>query len=119
MPTLGCCSDLLEDKIYIVTDFRGTYHRVVDRLQQEVGAELIELDPNRGLDRNISKLGILRQMLTRRTLQLRKRWNSGDVVLVMGWYLLPVLLLMRLRMLRRPRRLMSIGAFVHDERLRQ
>jgi glycosyltransferase involved in cell wall biosynthesis len=40
-------------------------------------------------------------------------------VLVMGWYLLPVLLFMRLRILRRPGRLMSIGAFVHDEHLRQ
>jgi glycosyltransferase involved in cell wall biosynthesis len=103
--------------IHIVSDYRGTYHYVVDKLQED-GAELIELDPDRGLDRTISKLGILRQMVTPRLLRLRKRWTGDDVVLVISWYLIPVLLLVRLGLLRRPRRLVSMGAFVHDERVR-
>ena len=45
------------DVIYIVSDFRGSYHYVVDTLRQDAGAELIELDPGRTLDRTISKLG--------------------------------------------------------------
>jgi glycosyltransferase involved in cell wall biosynthesis len=105
--------------IYIVSDFRGTYHLVVDRLTEDEHAELIELDPERALDRNISKLGILRQVTTPRLLRLRGRWTGDDAVLVMSWYLLPVLLLIRLGILRRPRRLVSLGAFVHDDRLRR
>jgi hypothetical protein len=105
--------------IYIVSDFRGTYHLVVDRLTQDQHAELIELDPERRLDRSISKLGILRQLITPRLRHLRRRWTRDDAVLVMSWYVLPVLLLVRLRLLARPRRLISLGAFVHDERLRR
>jgi glycosyltransferase involved in cell wall biosynthesis len=37
----------------------------------------------------------------------------------MSWYLIPVLLLVRLRLLARPTRLVSMGVFVHDERLRK
>jgi glycosyltransferase involved in cell wall biosynthesis len=104
--------------IYIVTDYHHTYHLVVDRLIEDAGAELIELDPDR-LDQTISKVHILRQMTSPRLLRLRKRWSDDDVVLVMSWYLIPLLVLMRLRLLRRPRRLVSLGAFVHDERLRR
>jgi hypothetical protein len=104
--------------IYIVSDYRRTYHLVVDRLMEDARAELIELDPDRP-DRTISRFEIVRQMLSPRLLRLRKRWTGEDVVLVMSWYLLPILLLMRLRLLRRPRRLVSLGAFVHDVRLRQ
>lgn len=105
--------------IYIVSDYRGTYHLVVDRLREHFGAELIELDPARGLDRNISKLGIVRQLLTPRLLRLRNRWTEYDTVLVMSWYLIPLIFLVRFRVLTRPRRLVSLGAFVHDECLRR
>jgi glycosyltransferase involved in cell wall biosynthesis len=105
--------------IYIVSDFRGSYHYVVDMLREDAGAELIELDPDRRLDRSISKLGILRQITTPRLLGLRRRWTEDDAVLVIAWYVLPVLLLMRLRLLRRPRRLVAMATFVHDSRLRR
>jgi glycosyltransferase involved in cell wall biosynthesis len=105
--------------IYIVSDFRGSYHYVVDALCGEAGAELIELDPGRTLDRTISKLGILRQITTPRLLRLRHRWTETDVVLVIGWYLLPVLLLIRARLLRPPRRLIAMATFVHDDRVRR
>jgi glycosyltransferase involved in cell wall biosynthesis len=107
------------DVIFIVSDFRGSYHYVVDKLCEETGAELIELDPNRALDRTISKAGILRQIVSPRLTRLRKRWTGDDAVLVIAWYLIPVLLLMRLRLLGRPRRLVSMATFVHDQRVRQ
>jgi glycosyltransferase involved in cell wall biosynthesis len=105
--------------IYIVSDFRGSYHYVVDKLIAEAGAELIELDPRRQSDRLISKTGILRQLLSPRQLRLARRWTRQDVVLVIGWYLLTLLLLIRLRAVRRPRRLVAMGTFVHDPRLRR
>lgn len=105
--------------IYIVSDFRGSYHYVVDTLRQDAGAELIELDPGRTLDRTISKLGILRQITTPRLARLRGRWTEDDVVLVIAWYVLPVLVLMRLGLLRRPQRLVAMATFVHDSRLRR
>jgi glycosyltransferase involved in cell wall biosynthesis len=103
----------------MVSDFRGTYHYLVDKLEGEAGAQLIELDPARSLDRTISKLGILRQMVSPRLLRLRGRWTRDDVVLVISWYLIPVLLLIKLRLITRARRLVSMAAFVHDRRLRQ
>jgi glycosyltransferase involved in cell wall biosynthesis len=92
---------------------------VVDTLSREVAAEVIELDPGRTSDRTISKLGILRQITTPRLLQLRKRWAGDDVVLVIAWYILPVLLMMRLRLVRRPRRLVAMATFVHGRRMRR
>jgi glycosyltransferase involved in cell wall biosynthesis len=79
---------------------------------------LIELDPDRGLDRTISKVGILRQLMTLKLLRLRRRWSREDAVLVISWYLLPILVLIRLRVLSRPARLVSMAVFVHDDRLR-
>jgi glycosyltransferase involved in cell wall biosynthesis len=105
--------------IYIVSDFRGSYHYVVDKLIADTGAELIELDPGRKSDRLISKARILRQLLTPRQLRLGKRWTQADVVLVIGWYILTLLLLMRLGLAPRPRRLVAMGTFVHDVRLRR
>jgi glycosyltransferase involved in cell wall biosynthesis len=108
----------VEGSIYIVSDHRGSYHYVVDKLVAEAGAELIALHPNRR-DRTISKVAILGQMLTPRLLRLRKRWTRDDVVLVISWYLIPVLLLLRLRALHRPRRLVSMATFVQNARLRR
>jgi glycosyltransferase involved in cell wall biosynthesis len=104
--------------LLIVSDFRGTYHHLVNRLEAE-GADLIELDPGRRSDRTISKLGIVRQMTTPRLLRLRGRWTADDTVLLISWYLIPVLLLIRLRVLPRPRRLVSMAAFVHAGPLRR
>jgi glycosyltransferase involved in cell wall biosynthesis len=89
----------------------------VAKLQVEAGAELIELDPERDTG-PISKLRILRQIGTPKLLGLRKRWTAVDAVLVIGWYLIPVLLLVRLRFLRRPRRLVSMAVFVQGQRVR-
>jgi glycosyltransferase involved in cell wall biosynthesis len=104
--------------IYILSDHRGSYHHLVDRLEER-GAELIELDPHRGLDRTISKAGIVRQMLTSRLARLRGRWGPDDTILIISWYLLPALLLLRLGVLPRPRRVIAMAVFVHDERLRR
>jgi glycosyltransferase involved in cell wall biosynthesis len=105
--------------IYIVSDFRGSYHYVVDKLVADTGATLIELDPGRTSDRLISKARILRQLLTPRQLRLGNRWTEADVVLVIGWYLLTLLLLMKLRLIPRPRRLVAMGTFIHDARVRR
>jgi glycosyltransferase involved in cell wall biosynthesis len=104
--------------IYILSDYRGSYHHLVDRLEER-GAELIELDPKRELDRAISKAGIVRQLLTPRLARLRGRWGPEDTVLIISWYLLPALLLLRLRILPRPRRTVAMAVFVHDERVRR
>jgi glycosyltransferase involved in cell wall biosynthesis len=104
--------------LYILSDYRGSYHHLVDRLEER-GAELIELDPHRKLDRTISKASIVRQLLTPRLAHLRGRWGPDDTILIIGWYLLPVLLLFRLRVLPRPGRTVAMAVFVHDERLRR
>jgi glycosyltransferase involved in cell wall biosynthesis len=105
--------------IYIVSDFHGSYHYVVAMLREETGAKLIALDPDRAIDRTISKAGILRQILTPRLLGLRGEWSHDDTVLVIGWYLLTVLVMMKVRLLPSPRRLVSMATFVHSDRMRK
>jgi glycosyltransferase involved in cell wall biosynthesis len=104
--------------LYILSDYRGTYHRLVGELV-EGGAELIELDPHRRLDRTISKRGIVRQLLSPRLVRLFGRWGREDTVLIISWYLLPALCMLRLRVVPRPRRIVAMAVFVHDERLRR
>jgi glycosyltransferase involved in cell wall biosynthesis len=104
--------------LYILSDYRGSYHHLIDRLE-ESGAELIELEPHRRLDRTISKAGIVRQLLTPRLPRLRGRWGPDDTLLIISWYVLPVLLLLRLRILPWPRRIIAMAVFVHDDRLRR
>lgn len=110
--------------LYIVTASRGTMGgeiaSAIKKLEDEAGAELIRLYPGRG-PRGVfvSRLQTVRQSLTPRLLTLRKRWGDDDTVLVVSWYLIPILLLVAARVVRRPKRLVSLGTFMHDASLRR
>ncbi len=104
--------------LFIVTDSRGTYSGVVWRLEADAGAALIELDPETGSGL-VGKRAIARRILSPKLLRLRGRWQRDDVVLSVGWYLLPLLVLMRLRVLEPPRRLISMATFVHSPVIRR
>jgi glycosyltransferase involved in cell wall biosynthesis len=108
--------------IYIVTNSRRSWWGIVERLEQDAGASLIELDPQ-GTSSVIpaitSKLHHVRRLLSPRLLRLRNLWGAEDNVLVIGWYLLPVLLLIHLRYLSRPRKLVSMSAFVQNPSVRR
>lgn len=108
--------------LYIVTDSRRTYHGIVERLTSSAGAELVELDPRDSsyvLPGIRSKARMLRQLVSPELLRLRKRWGHEDVVLTLGWYVLPILALIRLRALPRPRKIISLYAFVRSGSMRR
>ena len=107
--------------LYIVTDSRRSYQRIVEGLEDSADAELIEMDP-RG-DEDVvpvvtSKARIARRLASPGLLRLRRRWGSGDTVLIVSWYLLPVLVLIRLGFLSRPRKLVAMGVFVQSQAVR-
>jgi glycosyltransferase involved in cell wall biosynthesis len=104
--------------LFVVTDSRRSYHGMVDRLEQQGGARVLTLDPTGGVG-IASKTRILRQLVSPRLLGLRRRWRDEDVVLVIGWYLLPLLALIHLKIVGRPSRLVSIATFVHSPAVRR
>lgn len=108
--------------IYVVTDSRRTYRGIVERLEQAVGAQLLELAPGEAsgaIPAITSKSRQVRRLVSPTLLRLRHRWSSDDVVLTISWYVLPVLALMRLRVLARPRRLVSMATFVQSPAARR
>lgn len=91
---------------------------MVERLEGHGGAHLLTLNPSGGAG-IASKARIVRQLVSPRLFTLRGKWNSGDVVLVIGWYALPLLLLIRVGFVTRPRRLISMATFVHSPSVRR
>jgi glycosyltransferase involved in cell wall biosynthesis len=110
--------------LYIVTASRGAMGgeiaRAIKKLEDEAGAEVIKLYRGQG-PRGVfvSRLQTVRQSMTPRLLTLRNCWDEEDTVLVVSWYLLPILVLIAMRVLRRPRRLVSLGTFMHNSSLRR
>jgi glycosyltransferase involved in cell wall biosynthesis len=119
--------------LHIVTAFRGSMstevEAVISKLEDEAGAEVITIfgarGPRGGLPRpawrlpaNVSRFQTIRYSMSPRLLRLRNRWSDDDTVLVISWYVIPILILVAARFLRRPRRLVSLGAFMHSARLR-
>jgi glycosyltransferase involved in cell wall biosynthesis len=108
--------------LYIVTDSRASYPRILKELQDSGGAEVLEMAPDDESDRGgvpPSKARIVRHLISPALLGLRERWGSRDSVLVIGWYVLPILVLIRVGMLRRPRKLVAMGVFVQSPWIRR
>jgi glycosyltransferase involved in cell wall biosynthesis len=110
--------------LYIVTGSRWSMGaasaKIISRLEGSLGAEVIELTPRPRRRRVfVSKLQTAWLSFNPRLLKLRRRWADRDDVLVIGWYVVPILLLLWTRILPEPRRLISFATFMHDARLRQ
>jgi glycosyltransferase involved in cell wall biosynthesis len=110
--------------LYIVTGSRWSMGAasasVIRKLEEDAGAEVIELHPGRRR-RGVffSKFQTARLSFSPRLVSLRNRWAEDDGVFVIGWYLIPILILLGVRLLPRPRRLVSLATFMHDARLRK
>ena len=109
--------------LYVVTGSRTSIGAIgasiIKRLEEATPAEVIQLQSERPPKRIfVSKREMVRLTFTPRLRTLRGRWSEDDVVLVIGWYLVPILILLKLRLLPWPRRLVSLAAFTHDRRVR-
>jgi glycosyltransferase involved in cell wall biosynthesis len=109
--------------LYILTAFRGSMPGEVDgvlrKLEDEAGAEVIRIFGDRGpRGVSVSRFQTARYSMSPRLLRLRNRWTDDDTVLVIGWYVIPIMMLAAVRLLRRPQRLVSLGTLMHDALLR-
>lgn len=104
--------------IRILLPHPGIYNDIVIPLRDLHGARVDAVSDKNGAGFN-SKSAILRSLLDRRILSLARLWDPDDAVLVIGWHILPVLLLIKLGLVAAPRKLISLGCFVHSITLRR
>ncbi len=105
-----------------MTDSRSSYPAIVDGLERAVGAQVVELDPRGGDGATVgveSKRRIALRLISPSLLRLRGCWGSHDAALIISWYLLPVLFLIRVGLLHRPRKLLALGVFVQSPSIRR
>ncbi|HEY0586365.1 MAG TPA: glycosyltransferase [Pseudoduganella sp.] len=65
------------------------------------------------------KLAIVMSMFSPKLLRCFGLWTKNDRLLVVGWQALPVLALIKARMLPRPERVLVMSCFVHGQRARR
>ena len=65
------------------------------------------------------KLAIVLSMFSPKLLRCFGLWSKADRLLVVGWQALPVLALVKARLLPRPERLLVLSCFVHGKRARR
>ena len=105
----------------IVTPSRGMYSDIVERLITH-GASLLTVSDSSAeqASKKISgKLEIILQMLNPKLFGLRKAWTEQDSLFVIGWHVIPILLLIKMGWLPKPKFLVSLGCFVHSQKVRQ
>jgi hypothetical protein len=105
--------------LYIVTGSRWSVGaasaKVISTLESNLGAQVTELSPRPRRRRVfVSKFQTALLSFNPQLLNLRHRWGDRDDVLVIGWYLIPILILLWTRVLPQPRRLISLATFMHE-----
>lgn len=94
----------------------GSYRDITDYLGAR-GARVTVIGPPASGMR--SKAAIVGAMLSPRLWRVFGLWTRQDRVLVVGWQALPLLALLKLRLLPRPARLLVMACFVHGQRARR
>jgi len=102
--------------IHVLLSQAGGYRDITEYLRSR-GARVTVIGPDaEGLR---GKGAILLAMLSPRLLRCFGLWTRQDRLLVVGWQALPVLALVKARLLPRPERLLVMGCFVHGQRARR
>jgi len=107
--------------LHVVLSTGGSYRDIVDVLVAH-GATLTALDEVTDHQRGgqfKGKTAIIRQMFSLRTLRLRGLWAETSRVLLVGWQAMPILALIKLGVLPRPRKCVVMGCFVHSQTARR
>jgi glycosyltransferase involved in cell wall biosynthesis len=105
--------------IHILLSQPGTYRDVIEHLVAG-GAKVTNLGPDSLAHTKFrGKLAILGTMFSRNIWRARGLWTRADRVLVIGWQALPVLALLKLRLLPRPAKILLMACFVHSHGARR
>ncbi|WP_158568045.1 MULTISPECIES: glycosyltransferase [unclassified Duganella] len=94
-----------------------SYRDIVDYLRDQ-GAQVTLVGPDTATHNIRGKAAIVKAMLSPRLLRARRSWGAADRVLVVGWQALPLLALIKLRLLPRPAKLLVMACFIHGKRAR-
>lgn len=104
-------------KYVVLTDGRATDPDTIGYLRDVDGYRVVELNPRLGRHQVRSKTSLVFSMVLPRVDLYRRALRDADVVVVFNWYFLTLLALERLRLVHRPRQVISLGFFIQDERL--
>lgn len=101
---------------HVLLSQSGIYRDITEYLRAR-GAQVTVVGPDSSGMR--SKAAIVGAMLSPRLWRVFGLWARQDRVLVVGWQALPILALLKLRLLPRPARLLVMACFVHGQRARR
>jgi hypothetical protein len=108
------------DMIYILTSERGSHLDIVRHFESQ-GARFIDSSVDSAQSENIilGKFAFVLSMLRARLWQLRPLISRHDRVIVYGWHAIPLLFLMKMGLLARPRKLVVTSLYIQTERTRR
>lgn len=101
---------------HVLLSQAGSYRDITEYLRTR-GARVTVIGPDESGMR--SKAAIVRAMLSPRLWRCFGLWTREDRVLVIGWQALPLLALLKARLLPRPQRLLVMACFIHGQRARR
>lgn len=104
--------------MHILLSQTGSYRDVVDHLRLR-GAQVISVGPANAAAGIHSKKSILKSMFSPALLRARGAWTASDRVLVIGWQSLPILAMIRLGIVPRPKKLLVMACFIHGQQARR
>jgi glycosyltransferase involved in cell wall biosynthesis len=104
--------------IQILLSQPDSYRDVIEHLQSN-GAHVTLIGPKKKTANIRKKKDILTSMLSPALLRARGAWKREDRVLVVGWQALPVLAMIKMGLLPRPKKLLLMACFIHGQRARR
>jgi glycosyltransferase involved in cell wall biosynthesis len=103
--------------IHVLLSQPGSYRDVTQHLVER-GARVTVVGPAQDPNRLRGKKAILKAMFSPTLRNAWGVWTRQDRLLVVGWQALPILALIKLRLLPRPERLLVMACFIHGNRAR-
>lgn len=106
--------------IVVVTDSLLSYKDDVRALRDVHGATVHEMHPGLSEATNVrSKWSFVPPLVFPNVRRYRRAWTPDDDVIAIGWYIVPILWLMKLRLVKPPRVVLSYGTFIQSAKLRR
>ena len=106
--------------IVVVTDSMLSYKDDVRALRDVHGATIHEMHPGLLEETNVrSKWSFVPPLVFPNVRRYRRAWTPDDDVIAIGWYIIPILWLMKLRLVKPPRVVVSYGTFIQSAKLRR
>jgi len=102
--------------IHVLLPQASSYRDITEYLRERGARVTIVGSGTQGMS---GKLAIVLSMFSPKLLRCFGLWRKSDRLLIVGWQALPVLALVKARLLPRPERLLVMSCFVHGKRARR